>query len=227
LREPRLRQWINQLSPKDVENIADEGVRSRVREKLAEVGGDPRKLADPKDPANLQKLPYMTAKDGRHIPIKRVRVKVRVQPVPIGAGHKQRYVKLGSNHHIEVYGGTDNRGREQWKGEVVSMFDAYQRLKKSPSVVNPDGKGNLLFSLAPGELVRFEEGPFKGQLFVMRGVTQEGGGRIFLVPTNDARKKEEIVASKLYRREFVNTLRQWKTRKVIVSPLGEVSDAHD
>jgi hypothetical protein len=107
------------------------------------------------------------------------------------------------------------------------MFDAYQRLKKSPSVVNHDGKGNLLFSLAPGELVRFEEGPFKGQLFVMRGVAQEGGGRIFLVPINDARKKEEIVASKLYRREFVNTLRQWKTRKVIVSPLGEVTDAHD
>ena len=227
LREPRLRQWINELSAKDVENIADEGVRSRVREKLAEVGGDPRKLADPKNPANLQHLPYMIAKDGRHIPIKRVRVKVRVQPVPIGAGHKQRYVKLGSNHHIEVYSGTDNRGRDQWKGEVVSMFDAYQRLKRRRAVVNPERRGDLLFSLAQGELVRFEEGSFKGQLFVMRGVTQEGGGRVFLVPINDARKKEEIVASKLYRREFVNTLRQWKTRKVIVNPLGEVTEAHD
>jgi CRISPR-associated endonuclease Csn1 len=228
LREPRLRQWINKLSPKDVEDIADEGVKSRVREKLAGVGGDPRKLPDPKNPANLQNLPYMIAeKDGRHIPIKRVRVKVRVQPVPIGAGLKQRYVKLASNHHIEVYPGTDSRGRDQWKGEVVTMFDAYQRLKGRRAVVSPERRGSLLFSLAPGELVRFEEGPFKGQLFVMRGVTQEGGGRVFLVPINDARKKEEIVASKLYRREFVNTLRQWKTHKVIVSPLGEVSEAHD
>ena len=107
------------------------------------------------------------------------------------------------------------------------MFDAYQRLKGRRAVVSPERRGSLLFSLAPGELVRFEEGPFKGQLFVMRGVTQEGGGRVFLVPINDARKKEEIVASKLYRREFVNTLRQWKTHKVIVSPLGEVSEAHD
>ena len=117
LREPRLRQWINELSAKDVENIADEGVRSRVREKLAEVGGDPRKLADPKDPANLQNLPYMIAKkDGRHIPIKRVRVKVRVQPVPIGSGPKQRYVKLGSNHHIEVYLVTDQPGPRTMAG---------------------------------------------------------------------------------------------------------------
>lgn len=227
LREPRLRQWINELSAKDVESIADEGVRSRVREKLAEVGGDPRKLADPKDRANLQHLPYMVARNGRHIPIKRVRVKVRVQPVPIGSGPKQRLVKLGSNHHIEVYSVSDRRGRERWQGEVVSMFEAYQRLKKRRAVVSPEGKGNLLFSLAPGELVKFEQGPFKGQLFVMRGVTQEGDGRVFLVPINDARKKEEIVASKLYRREFVNTLRQWKTHKVIVSPLGEVSEAHD
>jgi CRISPR-associated endonuclease Csn1 len=228
LREPRLRQWINELSARDVENIADESVKLRVREKLAEVGGDPRKLPDPKDPANLQNLPYMIAKqDGRHIPIKRVRVKVRVQPVPIGAGHGQRYVKLGSNHHIEIYAETDKQGREQWKGEVVTMFEAYQRLKGRRGVVNPDAKANLVFSLAPGESVRFGEGSFKGQLFVMRGVTQEGGGRVFLVPINDARKKEEIVASKLYRREFISTLHEWKTRKVVVGPLGEVSEAHD
>jgi CRISPR-associated endonuclease Csn1 len=228
LREPRLRQWVNELSAKDVENIADEGVKSRVREKLAEVGGDPGKLPDPKDPANIQKLPYMIARqDRRHIPIKRVRVKVRVQPVAIGKGPNQRYVKLGSNHHIEVYSGTDRRGREQWNGDVVSMFKAYQRLKSRARVFNPEAKGNMVFSLAPGESVRFEEGPFKGQLFVIRGVTQEGGGRVFLVPIHDARKKEKIVASKLYRREFVSTLREWKTRKVVVSPLGEVSEAHE
>jgi CRISPR-associated endonuclease Csn1 len=228
LRESRIRQWVNQLSPKDVENIADEGVKSRVREKLTEVGGDPRKLPDPKDPANQQNLPYMVAeKSGRRIPIKRVRVKVSVQPVPIGVSPRQRYVKLGSNHHIEVFAGTDKRGREQWKGEVVSMFNAYQRLRKHCSVVDPEKRGNLVFSLAPGECVKFDDGPFKGQVFVTRGVTLEGGGRVFLVPINDARKKEEIVASKLYRREFVSTLRRWKTRKIIVSPLGEVSEAHD
>jgi CRISPR-associated endonuclease Csn1 len=225
---PRLRKWINELSAKDVENIADEGVKSRIREKVAGVGGDPRKLPDPKDPANQDKLPYMIAKKGgRHIPIKRVRVKVSLQPVPIAMGPRQRYVKLGSNHHIEVFAGTDRRAREQWKGEVVSMFHAYQRLAQRRPVVNPEKKGGLVFSLAPGECVRFDDGPFKGQLFVMRGVTQERDGRIILVPTNDARERDKIRESKLYRREFVNTLREWKTRKVVVTPLGEVSEAHD
>ena len=227
-REPRLRKWINELSAKDVHNIADENVRSRVREKLDEVGGDPGKLPDPKDPANLQKLPYMIAKeDGRHIPIKRVRVKVSVQPVAIGTGAAQRYVKLGSNHHIEIYAEPDRRGREHWKGETVTMLAAYSRVKNGAPVVNPERRGNLMFSLGPRELVRFDDGPFKGQLFAVRGMTQEGGGRVFLVPVNDARSKEEIVESKLYRRDFVNTLRQWKTRKIRIDPLGMVSEAHD
>ena len=85
----------------------------------------------------------------------------------------------------------------------------------------------MVFSLAAHESVRFDEGPFQDQLFVVRGVTQERGGRVFLVPINDARKKEKIVESKLYRREFVSTLREWKARKVVVSPLGEVTEAHD
>jgi hypothetical protein len=48
-----------------------------------------------------------------------------------------------------------------------------------------------------------------------------------LVPISDARKKAEIVKAGAFVRPGPNTLRQLHARKVVVSPLGEVSEAHD
>jgi hypothetical protein len=63
---------------------------------------------------------------------------------------------------------------------------------------------------------------------VVRGATSQGGSpRLFLVPINDAREKTDIVKSGLYWRPFLNPLRKLNLRKVVINPLGDVSEAYD
>jgi hypothetical protein len=48
-----------------------------------------------------------------------------------------------------------------------------------------------------------------------------------LAPVNDARKKAEMQKSKDWVWKVPDTLRKLNPKKVVVSPLGEVSEAHD
>ena len=76
----------------------------------------------------------------------------------------------------------------------------------------------------------FDEGPFKDDFFVVRTISEEaktGSVKIEMVPINDARPKDKIKKSKLWITKSPNELRKWGARKVVVSPLGEVTEAHD
>jgi CRISPR-associated endonuclease Csn1 len=214
-----------QVSASEVDDIVDPGVRALVRAKLKELGGDLKKFSDE------AKLPFFQTDDGRRIPIKRVRIKKVVPTFALGEGRVARHVTPESNHHVEVYAEVDTNGSEgKWGGQVVPMHEAYRRLKSGEPAVQHD-HGPLVrfkFSLARGEVIECDDGQSGRKLWVLRGATsQDDSPRLFLVPIEDAREKSEIVKSGLYWRPFLNPLRKLNPRKVVVSPLGEVSEAHD
>jgi hypothetical protein len=64
----------------------------------------------------------------------------------------------------------------------------------------------------------------------VRAISQEekrGSVKIEMAPIYDARQKDQIKKSKLWITKSPNELRKWMARKVVVSPLGEVTEAHD
>lgn len=232
----RHRVAVRDLSVKDIMSetlIPDRGVREAVREKLAELGGDPRKFPVPDEQSAPDGFPCFI-KGERRIPIKKVRVQKTVKTRKIADGPRTRYVKPGGNHHLEIFGLPDADGRDKkWETlGVVTMIDAYERLRKrEPIVLKQSEPGwKFRFSLAPGETLFFDEGSFKGKYFVVRTISEEeksGSVKIEMVPINDARLKANIKKSELWITKSPNELRKWGARKVVVSPIGEVNEAHD
>ncbi len=228
----RVRKALNTLSKNEVEEIADPKVKELVLKKLVEIGGDPKKFPAPTEQENLDRFPCFVTKDGRRILIKRVRIKKAVPTLALGKGRSARYVKLGSNHHVEIYAELDENGNEgKWDGEVVSMYEAYQRVKAGKPVVQRDHGPLVKFklSLASGEVIECDGETDKRRLLVVRSFSEFSNGwvEINLVKLTDARKKAEAVKAKEFLRIGPDKLRQWRTRKVAVSPIGEISDASD
>lgn len=226
---------LKDLSTKQIASesaIPDKRVREIIRAKFDSLGGgDPKKVF-----SDGKNLPCFTASGGRCIPIKRVRVEETIKTRRIGAGPTERYVKPGGNHHLEVFGLPEPGGRDQkWDTPgVVTMLEAYERLKDSPVVKKrPEGGWEgweFRFSLAPNEILTFDAGPHKGRHLVVRGISQEekrDSVKIEMAPINDARVKNKIKESKLWITKSPNELLKWQARKVIVSPIGEVNEAHD
>lgn len=234
----RHRVALRDLSADKIMNekvIPDKGLRDATRKKLMELGGDPKKFPAPDDYENLDGFPSFV-KDGRRIPIKKVRIAETVKTRKIGDAPRVRYVKPGGNHHLEIFGlpGADGRDKKWETLGVVTMLDAYQRLRQNPpqpvvqEVAEPGWE--FRFSLSQGETLAFHEGPFKGQYFVIRTISEEeksGSVKIEMVPINDARLKADIKKSRLWITKSPNELRKWGARKVVVTPIGEVTEAHD
>ena len=163
--------------------------------------------------------------------IRKVRISKAVPVFSLGEGRAARHVTSESNHHVEIYTEIDADGNEgKWDGEVVSMSEAYQRLKAGKPIVQRD-HGPLVkfkFSLAPGEVIECDDQKGGRSLWVSRGVASyENGPRLLLVPLSDARKKKDILKAGLFWSPMLNPLRKLNPRKVVVSPLGEVTEAHD
>jgi CRISPR-associated endonuclease Csn1 len=227
--EFRVRKPLVALTANEADAIADPAVKRLVLEKLAQFPGTP-----PKDVFSAEKdLPFLTAKDGRRIPIRKVRVRKAVPAIPVGKGTKLRHVKPESNHHVEIYAELDEKGRETgWTGAVVPLLDAVRRKQAGDPIFKKDHgpATEYKFSLAPGEAIEcLDENRGGRRLFHVRGCTQLSAGsvQIFLAPLEDARQKNEIVEDALYLRPVPNTLKRWEARKVQVTALGDVEESHE
>lgn len=218
----------SKLSAGDVENIVDPKVKEAVEQRLAELGGDLKKLqAAGVDP------PFLTARDGRRIPIKSVRVREFLSTETIGEGPRQRHVKLANNHHVEIMAELDEKGRERcWEGHVVSLYEAMKRKRrKQPIVQQNHGSEDeycFKFSLMGGDLVDFAENE-KKQRYVVRTVSVDKRGyvKIEMSHTNDARKKKEIQKEGDWISRSPNELKKLNCQKVVVDVLGGVHPAND
>lgn len=214
------------------EKIPDDAkaVRDAIMKKLDEPDGQAKKFRDENN------LPFLKAKDGRRTPIKRVQIADTIKTFTFGEGRSSRSARPAGNHHLEIYCVTDSQGNEKaWKAECVTMIEAYRRLKaKEPVIHQQDDAGNKIkLSIAPTETLRCEgvrEGISLNGLFVVRSISQEEKTRrikIEMVDVNDARPQTAIKHADGWITIAPNELRKLKARKVVVSPLGEVSEAHD
>jgi len=215
------------LSKRDLEHIVDPVVREAIMAKLRELRRDDPKTAF-KDRSTH---PRLRTKDGRQIPIHSVRVRCYDATTPIGEGARQRWVILGSNHHIEILETKDAKGRSRWKGEVVSTYEAMRRLRADEPIVQREhGPGkNFLFSLAAGEIIEIDgEADCARALYVVKKVTRRRGDKgervtVGIAHINDARASSERDLQEL----SPEVLRRRRCEKVVVTPLGEVRSAHD
>ena len=151
-----------------IDAIVDPKIRQLVREKWEENGGDAKKFES--------NPPFMTASDGRRIPIKKARYWKKNTTKGVGRfklekqlgrplsekeqkAHKRlRYVETANNSHMEVYAILDeNNAVKKWETKVVSLFDAYERKRQNEPIVCRDfGSGTrFLFTLALNEAIVF------------------------------------------------------------------------
>ncbi|HEV8524410.1 MAG TPA: type II CRISPR RNA-guided endonuclease Cas9, partial [Terriglobales bacterium] len=109
-----LRRPIHSLSAKDINSdhlIVDRKVKEFVQAKLADLGGDPKKLEH--DPAVL------ITRTGKRVPIRKVRVREAKSVTRIAASPHARYVATNDNHHVAILAGLDAGGSEKrWDGEL-------------------------------------------------------------------------------------------------------------
>lgn len=228
------------FKPESVEKIVDPAVREAVREWLERHGNDPKKAFG--DPASHPRLTIKQgARAGQTVPIHKVRLKEYRSVEPIGQGPHERYIWARNNSHIEIFGVLDKDGEIiKWKGRVVSRLEAYRRLKGKKPVVDRNGEPGtkFLFSLTQGDIletdVSLRTGTTRRELYLVRGVTILAGGLLECVHVSDARKKADIPTQKNRVDDIrfrwlpvVNTLMKSNSRKVSITPRGDVVCSND
>ena len=235
----KIRKPLEKFSANDVDNIVDPKIRRLVREKWEENGGDPKKFAS--------NPPFMTARDGRRIPIKKARYWKTNTTVAVGRFklekqvgraldekneedrkllRRLRYVETANNSHMEIYAVIDKNGVEkEWRAKVVSTFEAYERKRQKKPVVQRDfGPGTrFLFSLAVNEVVAAKD----GELLVVSGISQ--GVELECKRINDGRSATRRKAEKT-RVRFTSATGNFMPvglRKMRIDVLGNVFPANE
>ncbi len=201
----------------DLAAIVDDAIRAAIRAKLEENGWDPKKFAT--DPPRM--------KSG--VPIRKARVRKTQSTAVVGNGPSERRVITGDNHHLEVLAVLDTEGNpKSYKASVVSRLEANLRKKEKIPVVQRDhGPGiRFLFSLSEGDMVEYTPTGSTQQIFKVRGVSIEAGGRLTLCVATDARLKAKIEAKALPR-PGISVFMRGYGRKVLIDHLGNKISAND
>ncbi len=229
-----IRKQVSGLKEGDIENIVDDAVRQAVQEKAAALGGDLSRCESGND------WPALKARDGRLIPIKRVRLRKTLNVTPIGAGPRQRHVAIANNHHVAIFARLDERGREKrWESIPVSLFEAMERKRRKlpivqrsyPEAASEGAEWVFRFSLMGGDTVELHRGCdhareiCRPEIYRLRSIAS--GGPLSLVRVNDARLKKDIKDVKEWWSPGADALRKMDCRKVVVDLLGTVRPARD
>lgn len=220
-RARHFRRGVEDLTPDQVEKIVDPLVRERVRAWRAH-------FVKPKAGESIA-YPTVRARDGREIPIKRVRIRKVVAVEPVGKGARTRYVQPGSNHHTVIVATLDEHGEEtRWDDHPVTRLEAYRRKAEGVPIIQRDWGANrrFKFSLAKNEhlLIREPDGTEK----LIRLLSVSRGANEFRLhtdarPATEARKK----GSGARIRMGGEGMRKADARKVHVTYLGKIVPAND
>lgn len=128
-----IRKPLEALSPNEVAQIRDDGIRRIVETRLREHGiefGRGKKGRDDRDSARKWKeaMTNLTMPSG--VPIRRVRVlrnELTIRPIRKG-GITQMHVKPGSTHHIAFFE-WEEKGRKRREAVFTTMLDSINRVK--------------------------------------------------------------------------------------------------
>jgi len=223
-----IRKPVEALSPDEVAAIVDDKVRECVRAALRAKNLDPDAIRNSRAIAQAfaspADHPCLVARDGRRIPIHRVRIRKVVNAFTLG----DRHVVTETNHHVEIFARLNPDGEvARWEGKVVTLLEAVQRLRAGLPIVNRDHGPDtrFLFSLALREAVRMDDGQGGRMLCVVVVVSQTQQGRIDLEFRRHHDARPGMQGERI--RKTPNSLRLAHAEKVVVDPLGRVWPAHD
>ncbi len=212
------------LTESEIQAIVDGRIREIVRSAWEAAGRDAKRLDG--------NWPVIETK-GRRIPIKRVRcfkVEHEIQAIADGHSSRTRYVLPGDNHHMEVWAELDllTGAPKRWMHCTVSRLEAAKRHRQGLRIVQREhGPGSkFCFSISEGDMVlcpRSVGDP--PRIWYVRSVRARGD--LVLSLATDARKRDEIRKTGGIWDVRLNTLMKLGARKVVVSPLGDVIEAHD
>lgn len=232
-----IRKPVHRLSAAQInagDKIVDPAVRQAVQAKLAALGGEPKRLE--------HDSPVLLTRAGRSVPIRSVRIRAEkaASSRSIGTAERQRQVLLAGNHHLELFEGRDRRGRDAWKGQVVTRLEANARRARCRC-----GRGRscdcvvtrrleheegfqFLYSLMGGDMVEMSEPGGAACRFVVRTISAYASGQIELAlvaATNAAKLADARAAGQLLRITDMNDLRKRGCRKIEVDLLGRARGA--
>ena len=221
---------LSNLSGAMVKDVRDPVIRELVLKRCLEHGVDPDKVGSKKLPGIVFPADQpLCMKSG--VQIKKVRIETILGKNRIGicdeAGKPFRYAKLGSNHHIEILRTKDAKGNDKYTGEVITTLEAARRIREKQPIIRrdhgPDAQFVMSLSINEGVMVKLEDG--KHHLFRVQKMSSTG--EIVFRPHTFAGQLSDRHGWPLILRKMTNSLMQMDAFKVNLSPLGEVSVAHD
>lgn len=150
-----IKKTLNMLNKKQIEkDILDVRISRLVNERLAEHGGDLKKMV-----ASLEEQPIWV-NEAQKICVKSVKLKTDLKDLkPLHENEQGKpidFVNLRNNHHFAVY--EDEKGKFQF--EKVSFWEAFERKKNGFSVIKTQHEKGWRFvvSLAINEMIVFPKG---------------------------------------------------------------------
>lgn len=192
------------------EHICDETVKKLVFERLAEHDYEPKKaFAEPI---------YLKNKAGDPVPIRKVRIWKESKTMEKIRGNI--WVEPGSNHHIEIFEYTDQKGKLKRDGEVVTMFKAVRKNRNGEPVVKRDrGQDEKsVCSLSINEMFMLEHDDGEFELCRIQKISQN---KVIVL-------RPHTYAGDLKKQKPINkTPNSLKGYKVAVDPLGRIHPAND
>jgi CRISPR-associated endonuclease Csn1 len=216
---------LGTLSVADIEAddvIVDSAVRDAVRQKLNELGGDPKLFENPTN------TPVLMTSNGRSIPIRKVRIRETKNPLKVGNGMKERFVDSGGIHHVSLFVVRTEARKENWESAFVQITEAYERRRRKLPVISRELNGkheaDFLFSLQKDDTLEFD---FNGTRAIARVKKFFATGQIWFTDVNNAQMDAEQKKQKTTWSKRANSLKELNPRKVVVDLLGRVHTAND
>ncbi len=215
------------LTPNEVQCIVDPIVRQAVEAFEVSIGGFKKWSSD------KHGYPFLTTRDDRHIPIKRVRINWEGKNTASVGPHKAskldnaRYVDASAKHHVAFFvsrtpAGRSKKPTERWVSDCVSMLEAHQRYREELPVIrkqySKDPEAIFLFSLQKNDIVELGPDNDRGY-YILASI--EADGRLNFFPINAAGKREDLGTLKV--REMASGLKALNLKKVFIDVLGNPS----
>lgn len=212
-----LRRSVVGITEKQVENIQGDNIRVAVKQKLREHNGNSKKF----NLEDIATLPVLTARDGRLIPIKKVRIRESKEPDSLTAFPGNRNVESESIHHFEIFAARDKKDREVWLHVPVSIIEAYTRQSRGEDVISrlhpQDRNAEFVLSLMKGDTIELD---YQGCREIFRIKKFYSAGPIWFTHVNNAQKDDEQKRDKTTWSVNPNPLRLLNPQKVVIDPLG-------
>ncbi len=226
-----VRKELRKLTVEEInrDQIVDPVIRRLVQDKYQELckrlgGGNVKPDKVFADPANH---PTLNTRDGRKVPIHKVRLLARARPWAIGAASRLRYVSAsgGSNHHLAVVARLGPDGREErWEDHVITRLEAMQRLARGEPIVQTDWGPDrrLVMVLIPNDYLTMQNADGVTSLYRVMGISE---GDTDLRLHHDGRRKQDVIRARERVRVSAEKLRKRGAKRVEVTLLGEVKES--